>query len=552
MKTCRRPFRSAAAVLLCFIAAAAQPQTPVSHAGHVMRAPGVNPAKDLDAHLGPLHHAVSTRSKLAQAFFDQGLKLAYGFNHEGAIASFQRAAELDPQLAMAHWGVAYALGPNYNMPMSPEAHAAAWQALQTGLTLKPHASPAERDYIDALAHRYSADPKADTAPLNQAYAQAMKALHERYPRDADAAALYAESLMDLRPWRLWRDGKPEAGTMDIIAALDQALALDRNHVGANHFCIHAWEISDTPEKALGCAQRLEKMQLSAGHLAHMPAHIYIRTGDYIAAAKSNEIAAQADERLIAAGVRSLYTVGYYGHNLHFLAISYGFAGNAAKSMAAANKLAVMVKPQLKDLPFLDTFYATPAQIAVMFEHWDDVLALEEPPFEAIASREMFHFARALAHAAKGRMHEAGAERAKFIELADATGSSAEWGTNKALDVLAVARPYLDGRIALLGGDAQTAAARLREAATAEAKLVYDEPPNWYLGSSLALGQALMKAGDTAAATQAFKAELKRNILSGRALQGLQQALAAQGLTAEASGVGRQFKTAWRGADAPLP
>ncbi len=539
---------AAIALTLCVMGGATQAQ---NHAGHMMKAPpGIDPGKALDPQLGPLHHPVSTKSKQAQAFFDQGLKLAYGFNHEGAIASFKHAAELDPQLAMAYWGMALAMGPNYNMPMSPEAHTTAWRTLQQAISLKPHASAEEGEYIDALAKRYADNPQADTAPLSQAYSDAMKALHERHPQDVDAAVLYAESLMDLRPWKLWAAGKPEPGTNEITSALDAALKREPMHVGANHFCIHAWEMSDTPERALSCAKRLEQMQLSAGHLAHMPAHIYIRTGDYAAASRSNEDAARADEGLIAAGVRSMYTVGYYGHNLHFLAISYGFAGNSAQAIAAANKLAAAVKPQLKDLPFLDGFYATPAQILVMFERWDDILSnkLEEPIFEAPISGEMFHFARAMAFAAKGQMHEAGVERGKFLEMAQLTGKSAEWGNNKALDVLAVARPYLDGRIAMLGGDAVTAAARLKEAGAAEDKLAYDEPPNWYLSSYLYLGRALLKSGDAAGAEAAFRADLKHNILSGRSLNGLQQALAAQGKNAEAAAAGRQFATAWRGAN----
>jgi hypothetical protein len=518
-----------------------------------MRPAGVDPALALDPHLGPLHHPVSTRNKQAQAFFDQGLKLLYGFNHEGASASFSRAAQLDPQLAMAYWGQAYALGPNYNQPMSPEAHAAAWKNLQQALSLKPHASPLEREYIDALSRRYAADPQADTAPLNQAYADAMKALHERHPKDVDAAVLYAESLMDLRPWKLWTpEGQPEPGTQEILGLLGAALKREPLHVGANHFCIHAWEMSPTPERALPCAKALETMHLSAGHLAHMPAHIYIRTGNYLAAARSNVAAVQADERLMQAGVHSLYTVGYYGHNLHFLAISNGLAGSSAASIEAARKLAEAVKPQLKDVPFLDGYYATPAQILVLFERWDEILALEEPPFEAPISGEMFHFARALALAAKGRADESTAERAAFLKMAEATGQSADWGNNRAVDVVAVARPYLEGRLALLRGDLPAAVGALREAGAAEDKLAYDEPPNWYLSSHALLGEALLRSGDAAAAEAAFQADLRHNVLSGRSLRGLQRALEAQGRPVEAAAAGRQFAQAWRGADTRLP
>ena len=541
--------KSSLALVLALMCGVAVAQ---NHAGHMMQAPGVDPGKALDPNLGPLHHPVSTHNKQAQAFFDQGLKLAYGFNHEGAIASFTHATQLDPQLAMGYWGIAYALGPNYNAPMSPEAHALAWAAIQQAVALKPKATPLEREYIDALAQRYSSDAKADTAPLSQAYADAMKAVHQRHPRDADAAVLYAESLMDLRPWKLWTaDGQPEPGSLEITRVLAAALKLDPRNVGANHFCIHAWEMSPTPERALGCAQQLEKMHLSAGHLVHMPAHIYIRTGDYLAAARVNEDAAMADESLIEAGVHSIYTAGYYGHNLHFLAVSYGLAGASAQSIAAAKKLAEMVKPQLKDIPFLDGFYATPAQILVLFERWDDVLALEEPPFEAPISGEMFHFARAIALAAKGQREEAAAEQAKYVEMAKATGQSADWGNNKALDVLAVATPYLEARLALAGGDQAAGIAALRTAAAAEDKLSYDEPPNWYLSSNELLGKTLLKSGDAAGAEAAFRADLRHNVLSPRSLHGLQLALAAQGKNQEAAKVGQQAGKAWRSADVQL-
>jgi len=545
--------RHIAAGLLCAWSLAAQAQAGNPHAAHMMQVPpGVDPGQAIDPHLGPLHHPVSTRNRAAQAFFDQGMKLAYGFNHEGAIASFKHAAELDPQLAMAWWGVAWALGSNYNQPMGPAQHAQAFEALQHAQALEAQASSIEREYVDALAKRYSSDPKADTAPLDVAYADAMRALSERHARDADALTLYAESLMDLRPWRLWRpDGAMEPGTEDIITALDAALKLVPMHVGANHYCIHVWEMSPTPERALACAHRLEAMHLSAGHLVHMPAHVYIRTGDYVAAARSNVAAAQVDEALISAGVHSLYTVGYYGHNLHFLAVAQGLAGNSGAAIAAARKLAAMVEPQLKDVPYLDTYYATPAQVLVMFERWDDVMAVPEPPFEAPLSGMMWHFARAQALAARGQMDAALAERDAFARMDEATGQSIDWGNNKARDVLAVARPWLDGRLALALNDLPAAIAAFRAAAEAEGKLAYDEPPDWYLSAHDQLGDALLKSGDAASAAAAYRAGLKQLVASGRSLHGLQAALAAQGKAAEAAAVEAQFRQAWRTADVKL-
>lgn len=523
-----------------------------AEAAHEPAARGIDPGRALDPGLGKLHHPVSTRQPQAQAFFDQGMKLLFAFNHEGAIAAFARAAQLDPDLAMAHWGIAYALGPNYNFPMSPEAHKEAYAELAKAIALKDKASVRERDYIDALSKRYASDPQADVGPLNRAYKDAMAALARRYANDVDAQVLYAESLMDLRPWKLWKpDGTPEEGTPEIIAVLQRALKLSPDHTGANHYYIHALEMSPHPEQALAAARRLETLAPAAGHLVHMPAHAYIRTGDYIAAERVNERAARADERLRAAGVHSLYTVGYYGHNLHFLAVSAALAGNAAKSIAAARKLADVVKPQLKDVPFLDVFYATPAQVLVLFDRWDDVLALAEPPFEAPFSGAMYHFARALAFAAKGRADDAKAERAKFGAMVAATGKTIELGNNSALAVLAVAAPYLDGRLALLAGDAPGAVDALRHAAAAEEALAYDEPPGWYLASNWMLGTALLRAGDPAGAERAFRADLKHNVASGRSLYGLRAALAAQGKERQAAAVQAQFVRAWRGADVKL-
>ncbi|HTT09642.1 MAG TPA: hypothetical protein VMG60_02035 [Burkholderiaceae bacterium] len=510
--------------------------------------PGIDPGRAIDPELGKLTHPVSTRNKQAQAFFDQGLKLCYAFNHEAAIASFKRAAELDPQLAMAHWGIAYALGPNYNVPMSLEAHKAAYAEVQRALALKAKASPAEQAYIDALSRRYSGNDGDDGGALNVAYKDAMAELLARYPRDIDAVVLYAESLMDLQPWKLWSpDGQPLGSTPEIVRTLERALKAQPKHLGANHYYIHAMEMSPTPEKALPSAKVLEKLAPSAGHLVHMPAHIYIRTGNYLDAARVNERAVLADERLRASGVASTYTVAYYGHNLHFLAVSYAMAGDAAKSIGSARKLAALVEPQLKDMPFLDHLHATPAQVLVLFDRWDDALALPEPPFEAPISEAFWHFARALAFGGQGRLDEARAEREKFAASAASLGKTTEIGLNAAPSIFAVAQPYLDGRLALMSNDAAGAVPLLREAAAAEDTLDYDEPPGWYLGSSYVLGTALLRSGDAAGAEQAFRADLRHNVGSGRSLFGLEAALRAQRRKPEADKVKKQFDKAWRGA-----
>jgi len=515
-------------------------------------ASGRAPAVALDRGLGPLHHPVSTRSRQAQAYFDQGLKLVFAFNHEAAIKSFARAAELDPDLAMAHWGIAYALGPNYNQPMSAEAHAKAYAALQEAIARKPGASSAERAYIDALAKRYSAGSDADQAPLALAYKDAMAGLVRRFPGDVDAAVLYAESLMDLNPWKLWApEGTPREGTLEIVAVLENVLARAPNHIGAIHYYIHAVEASPHPEKALAHAKRLPALAPSAGHLVHMPAHTYIRTGAYAEAVAVNEIAARADERLIAAGERTMYLVGYYGHNLHFIAVGSALAGHSAKALAAADKLAAYLAPKLSEAPFVDGLLCTPELVRVRFGRWDDILALPEPPFEAPVTGALWRFARALAFSGTGRGDAARDEQTRFVQAAATVPRSLDVGNNSASAVLAVAALYLDGRLALAEGNTAGAISRLREAVATEDALVYDEPPAWYLASREALGEALLNAGDFPAAEQVFRDDLAHNVESGRALHGLHAALAAQGRERDAAAAGKRLERAWRHADVPL-
>ena len=506
----------------------------------------------LDPGLGPLYHPVATRDATAQAYFDQGMKLVFAFNHEAAIGSFERAAQLDPDLAMAYWGIALALGPNINHPMDADAHKAAYAALQKAIALAPKASAQDRAYIDALSRRYSAKTDADVMALQVAYKNAMKELVQRYPSDNDASVLYAESLMNLNPWKFWApDGTPAENTPEIVAVLERVLARQPTHIGANHYYIHAVEASPHPEKALASAKRLETLAPSAGHLVHMPAHTYIRTGKYLEAASANVAAVRADERLAEAGVESFYLIGYYGHNLHFLAISNAFAGNSHAAIAAANKLYDVEAPRIKEVPFVDPFLFTPALMLVQFGRWDEVLVLPEPAFEAPITGAMWHFARTLAFAAKGRGGDAQAERATFLEAAGTLTAKMEYGNNDAAALAAVARPYLDGRLALMAGNDAAAITYLRQAVAAEDALAYDEPPGWYLPSRNALGIALIRAGDFVAAEQAFRDELTRHPESGRALFGLRCALHAQGRDKEATALGPRLQRAWRAADVEL-
>jgi hypothetical protein len=522
---------------------------PVAASADDAPAPVSTASVALDPGLGSLHHTVSTRKPLAQKYFDQGMRLVFAFNHEAAIQSFQGAAELDSDLAMAYWGIALSLGPNINRSMDAKAHKAAYEALQKAIALKHKAPPKERAYIDALAKRYSANPEADLAPLQLAYKDAMKKLSQRYPQDDDAAVLYAESLMDLNPWKFWSpDGTPAQGTLEIVAVLERVLARSPDHPGANHYYIHAVEASPHPEKALASAKRLQTLAPSAGHLVHMPAHVYIRTGDYLAAAGANVAAIAADERRAAIEGESFYMIGYYGHNLHFLAISNAFAGNSRDAIAAAKKLYDVEAPRVREVPSVDGFLFTPALLLVEFERWDDVLTLPEPAFEAPMTDAMWRFARTIALAGKGRLEEARAEREKFLEAAGAVSKTTEYGNNDGASLMAVARPYLDGRLALMAGNNTAAINSLQRAAATEDALAYDEPPGWYLPSRDLLGTALLRERYYPAAEEVFRVELARHPESGRALYGLGAALLAEGRDKESVDVQKHFERAWRTAD----
>src|SRR5438309_3083691 len=345
--------------------------------------------------LGDLHHPVSTSNAEAQKFFDQGLRFIYAFNHDEAARSFGHAAELDPKLAMAYWGIAEAVGPNYNDPASDDRFKQAHEAIQKAVGLSANASPSERDYIQAMAKRFPAEPNPDRKKSAEAYRDAMGEVMKKYQDDLDAATLFAESGMDLHPWGLWHhDGTPEAGTDEIIAALESVIKRDPNHLGAVHYYIHAVEASPSPERALAGANRLAALAPSAGHIVHMPAHVYIRTGDYDAAIRTNEAAARADEAYIqSSGAQGIYPGMYYSHNLHFIAIAASMDGDFAQSKQAADRLAAHVQPMIHDMPMLEGFLTIPTAVLVRFEKWDDVLKTPAPNPNLKTATVFWHYAR---------------------------------------------------------------------------------------------------------------------------------------------------------------
>jgi tetratricopeptide (TPR) repeat protein len=498
--------------------------------------------------LGEVHHPVSTKNSQAQQFFDQGLKLVFGFNHDEARRSFQRAAELDPKLAMAWWGVALTLGPNYNLPVDPEREKAGYDAAQRAIALKSNASEAERAYIDAVAVRYSNDPKADLHQLDVTYKDAMSKLATRYPDDLDAVTLYAESAMNLNPWHLWTaDGKPAEGTEEIVSSLESVLKRDPNHLGANHYYIHAVEASPHPERALPSAARLEKLASAAGHLVHMPAHIYARVGDHPAAAHCNELAVAADKKFLAAThEQGVYRLFYYSHNLHFLAFAASMEGNFPEAKDAAARLVANVAPGVKAMPDLEGFLPAPIVVLFAFERWDDLLKLPVPDSSFLITNAVWHSLRGVAFANTGKTAEAEKEQRAFRQLATKIPPDTMYDMlNKTGAVFKVHDHLLAGMIARSRHDDKVAVDSLTQAVAAEDALNYSEPPPWYPPVRPMLGRLLLANKQPTEAERVFRADLERNPRNGRALAGLRDALKAQDRQYEADQIDQQFRAAWK-------
>ena len=505
--------------------------------------------------MGSLHHAIATSNPEAQQFFDQGLTLVYAFNHDEAERSFRRAAELDPKAAMPWWGVALALGPNYNDPGNPEKEKAAYDAVQKAKSLAANGPASERAYIDALAVRYSADPNADLKKQAHDYSSAMGDLAKRYPDDPDAATIYAESMMDLRPWGLWKlDGTPSEGTLEIIAVLESVLARYPNHVGANHYYIHAVEASPHAAWGLESADRLGTLVPNAGHLVHMPAHIYARVGDFPAAIRSNDVAAEVDRNYIAAtGATGMYPAMYYSHNLHFLAYAAMQAGKSAEARKAAETLAENIHTRAQGMPpgMTEGFLVYPLAVRIRFREWPDVLAMPAPDAGMAANLAFWHFARGMALASTGKLADAEAERKAFAASVNQIPKEQGFGFTKAVTIMEISAAILDAKLAEAQGDRAAAIEAMKKAVAAQDALAYDEPPDWFFPVRESLGGALLRAGKPAEAEAVFREDLVRNPRNGRSLYGLWQSLKTQSKTADAEWAKSQFEAAWKDADASL-
>ena len=509
--------------------------------------------------MGDLHHPVTTQSKQAQRYFDQGLRLLFGFNHKEAIRAFRSAALLDPDCAMAHWGVAYAFGPHVNKPMDASDTAGAWAALELAVAARSKVSPKEQAYISALEKRYQREHNADRHALDKAFANAMRDVAKQYPDDLDAQVLFAESLMDTMPWDYWtHDRTPKPETEEILSALRFVMARQPNHPGANHFYIHAVEAGPNPEHGLPAADRLRHYAPDAGHLVHMPGHIYMRVGQYHDAILANELAVKADRDYIRR-VRALgfYPGVYYPHNLQFLWWAQLFEGRSKDAMRTANQAAeyaidnycgpkkALEAPRMRHLPWLTL---------TRFGKWDEVLALAEPPNtnDFLVDRALWHFTRGLAFVARKDAPAAEREQLALSEIA----SSAEAKKLSSpvfpfADAVAIPAHWLAGKVAGAKGDTLGMIERLQEAVSAEDVMPYMEPSYWPIPVRPALGAALLRSGDAAKAEQVFREDLKRWPRNGWSLFGLEQSLRRQGKTQSADLVSREFDTAWKESDVKL-
>lgn len=499
---------------------------------------------------------VTTSSERAQLFINQGLMLTYGFNHAEAGRSFREAARLDPKCAMAYWGMALVLGPNINMAMAPEKEPQAYEMIQKAIALKNNASERERAYIDALAKRYSGENKPNRSVLDRAYREAMRELHNRYPDDLDAATLYAEAVMDLRPWNYWtRDMQPYPETEEVIRVLESVLASNPNHPGAIHLYIHTVELA-RPDLAEAAAERLWKLSPGAGHLVHMPSHIFRRIGRYADASKSNEDAIAADEDYITqCRAQGVYPLAYYPHNIHFLWDSATMEGRRQVAIEAARKASSSIPSGAwRDVPLLHQFLVAPLFAYTRFGEWDSILSEPRPPDDSLFWTGVWHYARGLAFTAKEKLGDANEELDSLQRIAaqkSLDGYRVTFSRNGAKAILNIAIEVLAGELAAKRGDYDNAIARLHRGILLEDNLIYNEPPDWHVPVRQSLGAVLLDAERFAEAEAIYWQDLNRNRENGWSLFGLMQSLRAQGKEKHAAMIEKRFRKAWNRADVTL-
>jgi len=549
------------AVILSLVAcsrqeAPAEPQAAASETGMDLATRAGAPLFD---GMGSHRHPITTSDSDAQRYFDQGLIIDFAFNHAESVRSFRAAQTLDPQCAMCYWGEALAFGPNINVTsngkvvMSDDERTSAFAAIQKAVALRENVSEAERDYIDALATRYNGDPSTERAPLDLAYVNAMREVHRKYPDDDDAAALFAESMMNTMPWDYWLDPEhPKPLTEEVLAALETVLERNPQHPLAIHLYIHAVEASSRPERAEAPADTLRDLVPGAGHLVHMPSHIYWRVGRYADASAANVLAASVDEAYIAAcNAQGFYPALYYPHNIHFLWAASSMEGRSAIAIEAARKVAAKVRLEMiEEFPSVEFFSTIPLLALTRFGRWDEVLAEPAPPENLEYSTAIWHYVRATAYAKQGRLDAARAEHAKLVPLREETDvlflDSIYY---PATMLLTIADALVQGEIAMAEGNHEEAIAHFRLAVETQDELPYIEPPFWYYPTRHTLGKALLTAGDAAGAEEVYRADLEQHPRNGWALYGLIQSLKAQ--DKDAGEIQQRFDKIWAQADVTL-
>jgi tetratricopeptide (TPR) repeat protein len=564
---CARPVLICAAISV--VAACSAPVHRSAHDEHAMTAtPSASPGPTLAQwaqgaqrfdNLGTYSRKVTTSSPEAQAYFDQGLRLIYAFNHDEAARSFARAIELDPSWALCYWGAGEALGPNYNMPAMPERWSVLWQALQSAQQRAAHASAVEQALIAALAKRYPGpeplSPEA-MAPYNSAYADAMRDVAHRFPADDDVQVFFAEGAMTANPWKLWRsDGSAAPGTDEIVTTLETVLARDPAHPGANHYYIHAVEASPHPEKAVAAAERLPGLIPGGGHIVHMPAHIFQRVGRYADASEANRAGARVDIAYIEQAKPpewAYYAGRYLAHNYQFLAYAASMQGRSAEALQATRDMRAHVPDAMLAMGNgLDWYMAERYFVLERFGRWQEVLDEPAPDASLQGLSAAYRYARACAFAATGDIVHAREEKAKLDAIAAALPADAPAGLNMAKDLLAVATRVAAARIASAEGDRAAAITALRDAVAKEDLLAYDEPANWFVPVRHLLGAQLLAGGGAAEAEAVYREDLRLHPANGWALHGLAQSLQAQHRQQEAADAGTAFDHAWRDADVVL-
>jgi tetratricopeptide (TPR) repeat protein len=527
------------------------PRGDMGHAGHVA---GGGPPVFYDS-LGNYSYKVTGASPQAQRWFDQGLRLLYAFNHSEAQRAFREAARLEPTCAMCFWGIAMTEGGNYNHPTDADREKRALDAIKVAQARAARATPPERALIDAVAKRHSADPAAKRADLDRAYADAMRTVAQRFPNDLEAATFFADAAMNLRPWNLWLpDGAPQPGTEEIVQTLERVLAKNADHPGAIHLYIHAVEASTQPGRAEAAADRLRALMPGAGHIVHMPSHVYWRVGRYADAVVSNAAAVKADQAYFKTAQPSMIYRGlYYPHNIDFIWQSASMQGRSAETLRAAREFAENAPAEMiKAMPDMETAPAAPVVALVRFGRWDEVLAHPAPPAEWLYTRGVWHYARGIAFNAKGQAADARRELGELEKiLASVPAGRTIAFFFRAKNMLQLAANVLAAEIALKAGDPASAERLLRAAVAEQDTHWFTEPPPWYFPVRQALGASLMHFSRFVDAEQVYRDDLKRNPGNGWSLFGLVRSLRAQGKTAEAARVDDEFKKAWAQADVEL-